>query len=70
MVWNVLEVSVVPMSGKIGKYPPPRGGYQPMSFGGENMKRGREKEGKCKKGRRGKKKEEMGKKKRKGEVKG
>jgi hypothetical protein len=33
----------------IGKYPPPLGGgkkYQPMSFGGKNMKRWREKEGK------------------------
>jgi hypothetical protein len=33
----------------IGKYPPPWGGgekYQPMSFGGKNMKRWREKEGK------------------------
>jgi hypothetical protein len=28
----------------IGKYPPsPPGGYQPMSFGGKNMKRRREK---------------------------
>jgi hypothetical protein len=34
----------------IGKYPPPSGGekYQPMSFGGKNMKRRREKGGKCK----------------------
>ncbi len=39
--------------------PPPRGGgkYQPMSFGGKNMKRRREKGGKCKeKGRKGKEK--------------
>ncbi len=29
--------------------PPPRGGkYHPMSFGGKNMKSGREKEEKCK----------------------
>jgi hypothetical protein len=27
--------------------PPGGGGYQPMSFGGKNMKRAREKEGKC-----------------------
>jgi hypothetical protein len=34
--------------------PPPRGGYQPISFGGNYIKRGREKEGKCKrKGRKG-----------------
>jgi hypothetical protein len=32
----------------IGKYPPP---YQPMSFGGKNMKRRREKRGKCKRKR-------------------
>jgi hypothetical protein len=34
----------------IGKYlPPPQGGeYQPMSFGGKNTKRRREKGGKCK----------------------
>jgi hypothetical protein len=34
--------------------PPPLGGrgkYQPMSFGGNNMKSGREKEGKCKRKR-------------------
>jgi hypothetical protein len=42
---------------------PPQGGeYQPMSFGGKNMKRGREKGGKCKrkrqKGERKKKKGE------------
>jgi hypothetical protein len=43
----------------IGKYPQ----YQPMSFGGKNMKRRREKEGKCKRKRKkGKrKKEERGK---------
>jgi hypothetical protein len=36
-----------------GKYPPPgRGGeYQPMSFGGKNMKRRRKKRGKCKRKR-------------------
>jgi hypothetical protein len=37
------------------KIPPPRGEYQPMSFGGKNMKREREKGGKC---RRKRKKEE------------
>jgi hypothetical protein len=33
--------------------PPPPGGekYQPMSFGGKNMKREREKEGKCRRKR-------------------
>ncbi len=51
--------------------PPPGGEYQPMSFGGKNMKRVREKGGKCKKKEeRGKKKEERGKKMRKGEEKG
>jgi hypothetical protein len=38
----------------IGKYSPPPGGvgeYQPMSFGGKNMKRAREKSGKCKRKR-------------------
>jgi hypothetical protein len=36
----------------IGKSSPPGGGkYQPMSFGGKNMKRGREKGGKCKRKR-------------------
>jgi hypothetical protein len=42
----------------MGKYPPPLGGrkYQPMSFGGKNMKSKR-KGGKCKeKGRKGKEK--------------
>jgi hypothetical protein len=34
----------------IGKYPP-REKYQPMSFGGKNMKRVREKWGKCKRKR-------------------
>jgi hypothetical protein len=33
------------------KIPPPQGRYQLMSFGGKNMKRGREKEGKCKRKR-------------------
>jgi hypothetical protein len=35
------------------KIPPPWGKekYQPMSFGGKNMKRGREKGGKCKRKR-------------------
>ncbi len=42
--------------------------YLPMSFGGKNMKRPREKGGKC--GRKGKKKEERGKKIRKEEAKG
>jgi hypothetical protein len=54
--------------------PTPRGRkkYQPMSFGGKNMKSGSERGGKCKrqkKEERGNKKEEWGKKKRKGEVK-
>jgi hypothetical protein len=53
---------------------PPPGGekkYQPMSFGGKNIKRRREKGENIKeKGRKGKKKEERGKKMRKGEVKG
>jgi hypothetical protein len=31
--------------------PPPRGKYQPMSFGGKNMKRPREKGGKCRRKR-------------------
>ncbi len=36
----------------IGKYLPPGGGeYQPMSFGGKNMKIEREKGGKCKRKR-------------------
>jgi hypothetical protein len=36
----------------IEKYPLPRGGeYQLMSFGGKNMKRQREKQGKCKRKR-------------------
>jgi hypothetical protein len=36
----------------IGKYPPlERGKYQPMSFGGKNLKRVREKGGKCKRKR-------------------
>ncbi len=39
---------------------PPAGEYQPMSFGGKNYKRRREKRGKCKKGRKGKEKEKMG----------
>jgi hypothetical protein len=51
----------------IEKYPPPGGGYQPMSFG-ENIKRVREKRGKCKRKRKkwerkwkkGKEKEKMG----------
>jgi hypothetical protein len=49
----------------IGKYPPLGGWgkYQPMSFGGKNMKRRREKGGKCKrKGRKGKEKGRKGKK--------
>jgi hypothetical protein len=57
----------------IGKYPPPGGGekYQPMLFGGKNMKSVREKGGNVKeKEERGKKKEERGKKMRKGEEKG
>jgi hypothetical protein len=35
----------------VGKYSPPGGGYQLMSFGGKNMKRRREKGGKCKRKR-------------------
>ncbi len=52
--------------------PPPLGGeYQAMSFGGKNMKREREKGGKCKrKGRNRKKKVERGKKMRKGKKRG
>jgi hypothetical protein len=34
---------------------PPRGGYQPISFGGKNMKRGREKGGNVKEKIKGKK---------------
>jgi hypothetical protein len=51
-----------------GKYPPPPPGgkYRLMSFGGKNMKRRREKRGKCKR----KRKKERGKIMRKGEVKG
>jgi hypothetical protein len=48
----------------IYKYPPPGGGeYKPMSFGGKNMKRRREKGGKYKRKRkkRGKKKGRKGK---------
>ncbi len=41
------------------------GGYQPMSFGGKNVKRQREKRGKCKR-----KRKKGEKKMRKGEVKG
>jgi hypothetical protein len=53
----------------IGKYPPSPGWkYQPMSFGGKNMKRRREKGGKCerkkeereRKGRKGKENEKRG----------
>jgi hypothetical protein len=49
---------------------PPLGGgeYQPMSFGGKNMKRRRETGGKCKRKR--KKGKRKSKKMRKGEVKG
>ncbi len=52
--------------------PPWRGKkYQPMSFGGKNMKRPREKGGKCKRKRKkGKENEKRGKKMRKGEIKG
>jgi hypothetical protein len=40
-----------------GKIPPGRvGNYQPMSIGGKNMKRGREKGGKCKKRKKGERK--------------
>jgi hypothetical protein len=54
----------------IGKYPPPLGGeYQLMSFGGKNMKMGREKGGKCKRKRKkGERKMKQGeRKRRKGE---
>jgi hypothetical protein len=47
----------------IGKYRPPRGRkkYQPISFGGKNMKRRREKRGNVKeKGRKGKENEKRG----------
>jgi hypothetical protein len=41
---------------------PPLGwGYHPKSFGGKNMKMGRVKGGKCKKGRKGKEKRRNGK---------
>ncbi len=58
--------------------PPPGGEYQPMSFGGKNVKRRREKGGKYKrkrkkgerKGGKGEEKGRKGKKMRKGEVKG
>jgi hypothetical protein len=42
--------------------PPPRGGkYQPMSFGGKNKKRPREKGGKCgRKGKKGERKRKKG----------
>ncbi len=54
--------------GSIGKYPIPGGKYQPMSFRGKNMKRGREKgENVKEKGRKGKGKEERGKERKKGE---
>ncbi len=46
-----------------GKYAPPWGGgkYQPMSFGGKNMKRPREKGGKCgRKGKKGERKRKKG----------
>jgi hypothetical protein len=57
----------------IGKYPPLWGGakYQPMSFGGKNMKRRREKGGKCKRKRKkGERKRKKGENLRKGAVKG
>jgi hypothetical protein len=51
-------VCCVHLSNNTGVYilentPPPGGGnkYQPMSFGGKNMKRGREKGEKCKRKR-------------------
>jgi hypothetical protein len=63
-----LIIYVVPLLSRgpyIGKYPPPPpppGEYQPMSFGGENMKRWERKRVKCKrkrkKGERKRKKEE------------
>jgi hypothetical protein len=39
----------MPRGQYIGKYPLPTGGggYQPMTFGGKNMKKRREKGGKC-----------------------
>jgi hypothetical protein len=50
---------------------PPWGGYKPMAFGGEYMKRGREKSGKClrkrKKSENGRKKEKKLKRERKEE---
>ncbi len=46
--------------------PPPRGEYQPMSFGGKNMNRPREKGGKCRRIRKkGKRKRKKGERKRK-----
>jgi hypothetical protein len=44
--------------------PPPPGKYQPISFGGENMKRGRKK-GRRKCNKKGRKRKEKGKKKEK-----
>jgi hypothetical protein len=66
---NVNEFSEILLYGRpevyILKIPPPGGGgYQPMSFGGKNVKSGSEK------GKNVKEKEERGKKKRKGEGKG
>ncbi len=46
--------------------PPPGWGYHLKSFGGKNMKMGRVKGGKCKKGRKGKEKRRNGKKEEKG----
>jgi hypothetical protein len=42
---NVLRGKFVFAGATTGKYPPSpqRGGFQPMSFGGKNMKRRREK---------------------------
>ncbi len=50
LIWAVRLGAVLSLNqGSIyWKIPPWGGGYQPMSFGGKNMKRKREKEGKCK----------------------
>jgi hypothetical protein len=60
---DALFTSIISRGLYHGKYPRGREGgeYQPMSFGRKNMKRGREKGGKCKrKGRKGKENEKRG----------
>jgi hypothetical protein len=43
----------------IGKIPPPRIKYKPMSFGGKNIKRGWEKGGTCKRRKKEERKKKM-----------